>query len=330
MQPIVLCVVLTILSQCTAKAVKKHNANLNNLNTVFHPNSSCIDALDYSVRATTVIQSLKNRSLLVRPAGNVTLLAVNFGPGSTATHALHEVMMIVFPLKQVHHYYKGYADVVHLIRQCLGISKGIDFGPKYNDIRTGVDDPLKCTSSYIISRLADVTEDILTSSKFISDTPMSALFSDLVLAAPHILATSTYRGWKSYKKSRMNHHNDDVLCKPALWSHPTVLHPFDIVACLRLKYKASEALDYAAKLKSGLYELAYKKQNSVNTIIASTYTKHLLPICLEDMDRNQSTDLLTKDVITYFAETNTSWGCPHKNNINNFNCTNIKPKNKNK
>jgi hypothetical protein len=333
MQQLVICAVLTVslLPRCpaTAAAVGIRNPNhLNDISSIFQPNSSCSDALDLTVSAAAVLRTLRQRPLLAAVSPwNVTLLGVNFGPGTTATHALHEVMATLFPGEQVLHYYRGYAHVLILIQQCIGIKDGVHYGAKLKAMRDGLEnDTLNCNSSNILFQLTKQTEHILTTFKFVSDTPMAALFPDLVLTVPGLLAASTYRGLDSYLKSRTKHHNDDLICNQELWDNPTILHPFDIVACLRLKNTTAEALEHVALLKSGLFELAYKKQNSVNSIIARTHTKHhLLPICLDDMERNQSKDLLTKNVITFFAETNTTWGCP---NVKNSypNCTEINQK----
>lgn len=290
--------------------ILKHNTN--GVFSIFPSNSSCYDAFDRTVQPRKVEDILLRRPSLLNSRdeharSNVALLAVNFGFGTTGTHALHDAMVRLFPVQRVHHYEERYAELFRVMRQCTGIKGGMSS----TGMRQSVPQS-KCRSKYILDKLSAVTAAVLQDSLFLSDTPMSVIFPDIFTIAPDLVTISTFRDMRSFMQSRNNHHRDDLICHPSLWGQPQLLHPFDITACLRLRDTVHEALYYASELyrrKSMKDDIkdAYRKQNSINMLLAAK-NKKFLPLCLQDVNRDESTKIILRQVIDHFYETNISWG----------------------
>ena len=207
---------------------------------VFSTNSSCRNAFDDNVKESRISKVLKRRLPLLtyKDNGSIVLTAVNFGPGTTGTHAVHDSIGLISNTRQICHYCEEYAEVLRLIHYCIGLQK------TYVTTSSISKHKAKCKSSFVLFNLSTATNILIRKASFISDTPVAMLYPDLVARIPKLLAISTYRDTPSYISSRLRHHNDDIICHPSLWGHSEVLHPFDIVACLRLKEYAYESLQY--------------------------------------------------------------------------------------
>jgi hypothetical protein len=284
------------------------------LDKVFATNSSCCNVFDLTVTATNISSILQKRPPIVdwsqASEKNISLVAVNFGPGTTGTHAIHEAVVMLFNSTQVHHYYEPFTELIHLINQCIMTKHKSDKG-KTEEPFPGVN-TTTCKSSYILSQFSSITEILLTRETFVSDTPISILYPDLVMAAPHLLSVSSYRDAESYVPSRLHHHRSDLICPPSLWSDPTLLHPFDIIACLRLTETVSEAVMFIANVAQrpqALFADAYRKLNSVNTLISGKNNLHL---CMHDIDKTDSVKIIIGAATKFLDENGILWGYSRK------------------
>lgn len=279
---------------------------------------SCKDAFDEEISQNKIDKILKSRPPLIsslREVDKHTLLAANFGMGTTGTHVVHDALLRLYPPPQVHHYHEAYAGIVRNIIRCLGRRDGMSVQ------RSGA--PVmkeQCQSQHILNSLGVATGNVLKNSVFLSDTPMSWLFPDLFRLVPQVVSISTFRDMDSFLDSRARHHGDDFMCHRSLWNSPDLLHPFDIVACLRLKVTVSDALQYVQDLskREGLklaIRAAYMAQNTVNAIIANKNGK-LMAICLQDFDRREALKVTIGNIVEHFNKTHTLWGADYRNMMN--------------
>lgn len=271
---------------------------------------SCHDAFDLKVKADKIRYALRRRPPLLKMTSaidGIMLQSVNFGSGTTGTHAVHDAIVRMYPHLNVHHYHEKFVHILRIMRRCVGYKEDlsvISVGSPVNKAN--------CESNYILNILGEATVSVLKDSVFLSDSPVSWLFPDLFTLIPEMTTISTFRDIESFMKSRIKHHRDDFICHPSLWKNSAILHPFDIVACLRLKATVPEALQYVndvykhRSMKQDI-KMAYKTQNSVNSMIASSNGK-FLPLCVQDIERKDSTSIIVRAASAHFNKTNTLWG----------------------
>jgi hypothetical protein len=248
-----------------------------------------------------------------------TLLSVvNSGSGTTGTHAFFD-SMCQYDYKGVHFRLScNYpADVPKktiakrqaleqwhvMITQCV-----LSFSQKKS-----------CQSQRMLNKLKIALVDALSVIEFITDSPTDVIFSELIAIAPKIQVVGTYRNPTAWAKRRSRTHTTQLICRPELWSHPTILHPFDLLGCLQhsnttfpssalmsiFEYLHGVDLDtfrQSSEQQRGVFALekghdvkqiekAYQLMNIMNLRLLQDRHIQFLPICLWDLPKRNNSVL---------------------------------------
>jgi hypothetical protein len=261
--------------------------------SVFPENSRCNDAIDFSMDAKIVMDMFLNRQFIFTDEhllSSSKLKGLSFGIGSTGTHAIHN-MMHELRFKASHY---SVPILMALTHSCFA-KKTLEYPNR----------DVSCSPQSLIEQIWGNTTEAFTLCEFYSDTPMSALYADIMKTFPSLFSVSSFRSMDSFMNTRVHKHNTDVICDEDLWSHPSVLHPFDIVSCLRLGNYSHPRVKLAAEIKnSTAVRIAYKRMNTVNVIIAQWHSAQgnvstFMPVCLEDYSRNETQRILLQKIAEF-------------------------------
>lgn len=274
--------------------------------TILPAASKCANMIDFKASTESIAKRIDQRAQtdafykkLSSP--NRQLEGVNFGSGTSGTTFVHDVLSGNYFGNKAAHYNTPTAEAIKLILHCID--------RKYSQTS-------RCLSANVLEKLARYTRESIEKYNLISDSPMSHLFVDILLAVRDISGIVTLREIDEFTRRRYDLHKE-AICKPQLWQHPKVLHPFDWTACLQVNPRGfvADALITTPILVSstpqkpamdpkrcnvsahaGLKKLrdAYQRTYTVNYIAALSRGVQVLPICLADYERGEAADIIDR------------------------------------
>jgi hypothetical protein len=207
---------------------------------------------------------------------------INFGAGTTGTRFLfHDVICL---------HISGTHYVVHCNTDRAKYKESI--------LRT-ITNSTK-SHDFLNSILAFVTDtlNVKHGGSYWTDSPVAEIFTDLIGLRPWALTMASYRGPESWAKSRIANHGSVPICHLSLWNRSEVLHPYDYIACLKMKTYSKDALTSINTISAAQLEGAYIKMNTVNAFVALSRNVPFLPICVYDSATDNTkavTDLLVQN-----------------------------------
>ena len=243
---------------------------------------------------------------------------VNCGSGTTGTHSIYDAMCD-HKYKSVHFRlscnYDSESDYVLQKRQALEMWHVMLTRCVLSSSRKN-----HCRSDTILKKLRSALLDALPVINFITDSPTDVIFPEIAAIYPEtVRVICTYRNPHTWAKRRLRTHGTtQLICRPELWAHGAVLHPFDIVGCLLYNttfpfdvltttFEFINGVDFdtfktlsdsqrkAVALARGnsvqRLEKAYRLLNTVNYRIIQAKNLQFLPICLWDLPKNNNTAL---------------------------------------
>jgi hypothetical protein len=166
--------------------------------------------------------------------------------------------------------------------------------------------------------------------EFISDSPIDRILPYMLPLYSNIITINTFRESDMWVVRRLEDHWSGPMCKSHLWKHESVLHPFDILSCLKQsKYAFQSITKILGKPKINSVPVlnlksAYIKMNTVNMmVILMRHMRmseiierskrglilsqkeqrqfNILPICLWDNPVNVSSSKETHKVINFLS-----------------------------
>ena len=308
-------------------------------NTSPFPDSShCRQALLNELDDSLVVRTLPTKSRLdfldsqhtpdsTPPA--VLLSVVNSGSGTTGTHSVYDSMCA---LK-----YKG----VHFRLSCNNPDDPQSQSAESKSKRQALEQwhvmltqcvlsssqQQHCLSPTVLNKLRRALRDAFSVIEFFTDSPTDVIFPEIIALAPAtIKVIGTYRNPSVWAKRRLRTHGTtQLICRPELWSQPTILHPFDLLGCLLyIPHSNSESSFYPSDALMTTFEYingvsfdifkqsseteradfarlkghkldslakAYQLMNTVNMHLLQAREMEFLPVCLWDLPKRNNSVL---------------------------------------
>lgn len=261
---------------------------------------------------------LKSRIGITPNESPKSLKVVNCGSGTTGTHSVYD-SMCEYNYKSVHfrlscNYQNDTSPEVKAKRSSLE-----QWHVKTTRCVLSSSSKQGCETKQILAKLRKALEETLSVVDFITDSPTDVLLSEILAYIPQIKVIGTYRHPGSWAKRRMRTHGTtQLICRPELWSDPSILHPFDIIGCLQVssafpkdtlmtlfEYVNGVTFDSYKKLSKkekigvtsqrghdiSVVEKAYQQMNTVNLKLIHATDMQYLQLCLWDFPKRNNSVL---------------------------------------
>ena len=260
-------------------------------------NGNCSAALRVDSYNISVDKKCRVNVILEEPLNlTASLKSVNVGSGTTGTRGLNAAVCEGFGIKTIHYALECNSELSDAAIQQWSIAIIICANEKH----------LNCRSDDLLSRYPAVLKSLVTNYAFASDFPIGEILPDVIQLVPDITIVATLRPPSAWTTRRFEEHANTVVCHPSLWTDNTVLHPFDIISCLRLKQLVHHAvvpIAHFRRLPHGfdMIRNAFIQFNSFNYHLAQSTRRPYLPLCLWDSQSTGKQDL--HNILSHFWET---------------------------
>mmetsp|Transcript_18826 Transcript_18826/g.31524 ORF Transcript_18826/g.31524 Transcript_18826/m.31524 type:complete len:323 (-) Transcript_18826:294-1262(-) len=208
-----------------------------------------------------------NYSRMPAQQSDLKVKIINAGAGTTGSSTVHGLLC------------NDFKNSIHFYGDCAGEDVFGDTVLTFRKlgqcaIQQKTSDNFFCNSTLLRQNLVSSTTNALLRFEAVGDTPMQWFAAMISSWVPELAIIITVRDPDDWVAKRRHFHSShpDILCHPQYWDHPSLLHPFDIYACLKLDEDATKVL-----IDSNNIAVGDSRKYGEAFVVANIVNAHLVP-----------------------------------------------------